>query len=167
MGTSGKRVIVKSWSYDDPISYITNIDIAQYQVKFSEKLSTSRIRPEIASKLGQVVLENKLKFLVFSADWCKDSQEVLPLLAKIYQVTKIPMKILGGIKKNLNPPPAWKVPPSPPEILEYGVEKVPCILILDKNSYEVARVYEQPPPGKSLEQHLLNVIETHLENAES
>ncbi|MFX0098203.1 MAG: TlpA family protein disulfide reductase [Candidatus Hodarchaeota archaeon] len=163
MGTSGKKIIVKSWSYDDPISYITNIDIAQYQVKFSEKLSTSRIRPDIASKLGQVVLENKLKFLVFSADWCKDSQEVLPLLAKIYQVTKIPMKILGGIKKNLNPPPSWKVPPSPPEVLEYNVEKLPCILVLDKGSCEIARVYEQPPPGKSLEKHLLEVIEEYLD----
>jgi len=155
----GEKVLIKSFSYPDPVSYIEHIDQPGHQVKFTEKLTVSRINPETAQRLGKVIHDNNLKFVIFSGSWCKDCQEMLPVLAKIHQVTKIPMRILGGAKFSIEKPPTWHSPPSPPEMNDLGIEHIPAILILDKGNHEIARFYERPPMGKSLEQHLLDIIE--------
>ncbi|MEX2681972.1 MAG: TlpA family protein disulfide reductase [Candidatus Sigynarchaeota archaeon] len=156
------RVIIKSFAYEDPISYIEHIDTPSHQVKFTEKLATSRVIPEIAQKLGKAIRDRKLKLVVFSGSWCKDCQEVIPALAKICQVTSIPMKILGGAKFSQQKPPTWHVPPSPPEMNELNIERIPAILFIDKNGVEVLRFYERPPAGKSLEHHLLDLVESKV-----
>ncbi|MHA1998907.1 MAG: TlpA family protein disulfide reductase [Promethearchaeota archaeon] len=154
----GDKVIVKSFSFNDPTSYITNIQKASLQVKFTERLAVSRINTHVTSQLIEQIRKHKLKFVVFSADWCKDCWQVIPVLSKIYQFAKFPIRVLGGIKVNINTPPQWHSPPSPPEINFLEVEKIPAIIILDQKSIEIARIYEQPPPGKTLEQHLLKTI---------
>ncbi|NMC06894.1 MAG: hypothetical protein GYA24_16870 [Candidatus Lokiarchaeota archaeon] len=159
-GTS--RVIIKSFAYDDPISYIEHVDTPSHQVKFTEKLTMTRITPETAQKLGRAMRDRELKLVIFSGSWCKDCQEIIPILAKICQVTKIPMKILGGAKFSQQKPPTWHVPPSPPEMNELGIERIPALLFIDKNGIEVLRFYERPPVGKSLEQHLLDLVETRV-----
>ncbi|MBN2153519.1 MAG: thioredoxin family protein [Candidatus Lokiarchaeota archaeon] len=156
------KVIIKSFSYGDPVSYIEHIDTPAHQVKFTEKLTTSRIMPETAQRLGKAIRDRGLKLLVFSASWCKDCQEVVPTLAKICQVTSIPMKILGGAKLSQKKPPTWHVPPSPPEMNELDIESLPAILFIDKNGTDVLRHYERAPAGKSLEQHLLDLLEAKV-----
>jgi thiol-disulfide isomerase/thioredoxin len=156
------RVIIKSFAYDDPVSYIEHIDTPSHQVKFTEKLTMSRINPEAAQKLGKAIRERELKLVIFSGSWCKDCQETIPILAKICQVTKIPMKILGGAKFSQQKPPTWHVPPSPPEMNDLNIERIPAILFIDKNGIEVLRYYERPPVGKSLEQYLLDQVVSKL-----
>lgn len=153
----GKKIIIKSFAYDDPVTYIENIDTPGHQVKFTEKLSVSHINSEIVQKLGKIVNDNGLRFIVFSGSWCKDCQEIIPILAKIDQVTRIPMKIIGGAKLNLAKQPKWGAP-SPPEMNDLNIEKIPAILILDPGNHEIARFYERPPPGKSLEHVLLEMV---------
>ncbi|MHA1791104.1 MAG: TlpA family protein disulfide reductase [Promethearchaeota archaeon] len=162
--TPGNRVIIRSFYFSDPIKYIEHIENQKNQAKFIEKLSMSRIDPEVTKKLEHVIKKNKLQLVVFSASWCKDCQQVIPVLAKIYQETQIPIKQLGNVKVNLKKPPQWHVPPSPPEINELDVKKIPAILILDQGNIEIARIYEQPPEGKSLEQHLLDTITNALKS---
>jgi thiol-disulfide isomerase/thioredoxin len=160
-----EKILVKSFSWTDPIAYIEHIDEPSQQVKFTEKLTVTRVKPEVAQKLGKLVRDYKLRFIVFSASWCKDCQEVLPALAKINQIANIPMKILGGAKINQLVQAngnKWHIPPSPPEMNTYNIEKVPAILILDGYLHEIARMYERPPPGKTLEAYLLGLIETAL-----
>lgn len=152
-----KKIIIKSFAYDDPISYIEHIDTPSHQVKFTEKLSVSHINSEIVQRLGKMVHDKGLRFIVFSGAWCRDCQEILPILAKINQVTRISMKIIGGAKLNLAKQPKW-ASPSPPEMNELNIEKIPAILIINQGNHEVARFYERPPPGKSLERVLLDLV---------
>nr|MDO8088494.1 thioredoxin family protein [Candidatus Sigynarchaeum springense] len=156
------RIIIKSFAYDNPITYIEHIDVPAHQVRFTEKLAMSRIIPAHAQKLGKAIRDRGLKLVVFSGSWCKDCQEVIPALAKICQVTDIPMKILGGAKFSQQKPPTWHVPPSPPEMNELNIERIPAILFVDKYGVEVLRYYERPPAGKSLEQHLLDLVESRV-----
>ena len=152
-----KKIIIKSFAYDDPVAYIEHIETPGHQAKFIEKLSVSHINSEIVHKLGKMVHDQDLHFVIFSGSWCKDCQEIIPILAKIKQVTKIPMKIVGGAKINFAKSPKWGVP-SPPEMNALNIEKIPAILILDVNNHELARFYERPPPGKSLEHVLLELV---------
>jgi thiol-disulfide isomerase/thioredoxin len=161
-GRPPSRVIIKSFAYDDPVSYIEHIDTPAHQAKFTERLTISRIVPGTAQKLGKAIRDRELKLVIFSGSWCKDCQETIPILAKICQVTKIPMKILGGAKFSQEKPPTWHVPPSPPEMNDLNIDRIPAILFLDKNGVEVLRYYERPPVGRSLEQHLLDIIESKV-----
>ena len=157
------KVLIKSFFWTDPIAYIEHIDEPAQQVKFTEKLTVTRVKPEVAQKLGKLVRDNKLRFIVFSASWCKDCQEIIPALAKINQIANIPMKVLGGAKVLAGREPReWHVPPSPPEMNEYNIEKIPAILILDSDLHEIARFYERPPQGKTLEGYLLSIVEAAL-----
>jgi thiol-disulfide isomerase/thioredoxin len=152
-----KKIIIKSFAYEDPVAYIEHIDTPGHQVKFTEKLSVTHINSEVVQRLGKMVRDHGLHFIVFSGSWCKDCQEIIPILAKIKQVTSISMKIIAGAKLNLVIPPKWGSP-SPPEMNELNIEKIPAILILDKSNHELARFYERPPPGKSLEHVLLDLV---------
>ncbi|MBD3188557.1 hypothetical protein GF325_17130 [Candidatus Bathyarchaeota archaeon] len=162
-----KRVIIRSPWHDNPIDYITNIEVPKFQSKFTERLAISSINTEVTRKLARLFFQHDLKLVVFSAAWCKDCQIVIPVLAKLYQMTKIPMKILGDVKVNQSGMPQWHVPPSPPEINELAVVKVPAIIILDDNNNELARIYEQPPEGYTLEQHMFKLLTGILEQGES
>ncbi len=161
-GRPPSRVIIKSFAYDDPVSYIEHIETPAHQAKFTERLTMSRIVPETAQKLGKAIRNRELKLVVFSGSWCKDCQEAIPILAKICQVTRIPMKILGGAMFSQQKPPTWHAPPSPPEMNDLNIDRIPAILFIDKNGMEVLRYYERPPVGRSLEQHLLDLLESNV-----
>lgn len=161
-GRPPSRVIIKSFAYDDPVAYIEHIETPAHQVKYTEKLTMSRIVPETAQKLGKAIRERELKLVIFAGSWCKDCQETVPILAKICQVTRITMKILGGAKFSQKKPPTWHVPPSPPEMNDLNIDRIPAILFIDKSGLEVLRFYERPPVGKSLEQHLLELVESKV-----
>nr|MDO8119450.1 thioredoxin family protein [Candidatus Sigynarchaeota archaeon] len=160
------KVIIKSFSFPSPLAYIEHIEDASLQAKFTSNLANSHVNVAAVQNLGKIIKENRLKLVVFSAAWCKDCQVVLPTLAKIYQILdgSVPIRVLGGAKVNFQKPPQWHVPSSPPEMNELGIEKIPAILVMDKNSTEILRFYEQPPEGKTLEQILSILIQKALSN---
>jgi len=49
------------------------------------------------------------------------------------------------------------IPPSPPEVREFKVEKVPTIVVFDTSSRELGKIIENPAPGKTLEEEILQL----------
>jgi len=50
------------------------------------------------------------------------------------------------------------VPPSPPEVDEFSVPKIPLIVVLNKDGEKAGEIVENPPPGKTVEQALLAIM---------
>ena len=98
-------------------------------------------------------------FVVFSASWCKDCAQQVPVLALIAEKTGIEARVFGGIKKDpLSHTSKWRIPPSPPEILTFAVESIPLIIILDPHGVEIGRIIETPKRFPTLEQEICEII---------
>jgi hypothetical protein len=52
----------------------------------------------------------------------------------------------------------WAVPPSPPEVEEFNVPKIPLIVVLKKDGEKVGEIVENPSPGKTVEQALFDIM---------
>ncbi|KPV65265.1 MAG: hypothetical protein AOA65_0300 [Candidatus Bathyarchaeota archaeon BA1] len=62
--------------------------------------------------------------VVFSAEWCKDCTNNVPVLWLISELRGLEIRVFGHLKTDpLNPRERWKIPPSPPEVKDFGVEK--------------------------------------------
>jgi thiol-disulfide isomerase/thioredoxin len=100
--------------------------------------------------------------LVFSASWCKDCAQQVPVLALIAEKTGMEVRVFGGIKKDpLSHTSKWRIPPSPPEVLTFAVESIPLIIILDLNGMEIGRIIESPKRFPTLEQEICEIIRRH------
>jgi len=68
------------------------------------------------------------------------------------------MRVFGHLMCNpLNPKEKWRIPPSPPEIREFNVVKIPLILVFNKKGRKLGDIIENPPEGLSLEAALLKI----------
>jgi len=52
----------------------------------------------------------------------------------------------------------WRIPPSPPEVKTFGVEKLPWIIVFDKKGGEVGKIVENPVHTGSVEEELQYII---------
>jgi hypothetical protein len=52
----------------------------------------------------------------------------------------------------------WAVPPSPPEVDEFNVAKIPYMIVLKKDGEKAGEIVENPPQGVTLEKALLDII---------
>ena len=102
---------------------------------------------------------------VFSAEWCPDCYRNVPVLKLISDATGIETRVFGHIMRDAkNPKPStpeekWKVPPSPTELMEFKVFKIPYIAVLNAEGEELCAVIENPPEDKTLEEALLEILE--------
>jgi len=108
-------------------------------------------------------LKNRAKdylIIVFSAEWCPDCFRNVPVLDLLAEATGIEVRVFGHImrddKSNTR---KWAIPPSPPEVEEFNVVKIPLVVVLKKDGKKLGEIIENPPPGKTLEQALLEIIE--------
>jgi len=96
---------------------------------------------------------------VFSAEWCPDCYSNVPVLALIHEATGLDVRVFGHImrdpKSNTR---KWAVPPSPAEVEEFKVAKIPYIVVLDKRGVKMGEIVENPRPGLTLEEELLGII---------
>ncbi|MHA1187361.1 MAG: TlpA family protein disulfide reductase [Candidatus Heimdallarchaeota archaeon] len=99
--------------------------------------------------------------VVFSADWCKDCKINTGAFAKIVQLyPEIDAVFFKGIKSApLDPDIKWKVPPSPPEVNEFPLNRLPTFYILDSEGYVKTELLENPVNKPSVEEELLYLIE--------
>lgn len=98
--------------------------------------------------------------IVFSAEWCPDCAKQLPPLAKIAQEAGIEVRVFGHLMRNpLNPNERWRIPPSPLEVREFNVTKIPLIVVLNARGEKLGEIVESPPEGLSLEEALLKILE--------
>jgi thiol-disulfide isomerase/thioredoxin len=97
--------------------------------------------------------------IVFSAEWCPDCVRNVPVLDLIAEATGIEVRVFGHIMRDAKSNTRkWAVPPSPPEVDEFSVPKIPLIVILNKDGEKAGEIVENPPPGKTVEQALLAIM---------
>ncbi len=97
--------------------------------------------------------------VAFSAEWCPDCMRNVPVLNLLAEATGLDVRVFGHMirdaKSNTR---KWAIPPSPPEVEEFNVVKIPLIVILNKAGEKIGEVVENPPTGKTLEQALLDIM---------
>jgi hypothetical protein len=54
----------------------------------------------------------------------------------------------------------WRIPPSPAQVEEFDLVKIPSMYILDKEGNKVGEIIEDPPTGKTLEAAILDILES-------
>jgi thiol-disulfide isomerase/thioredoxin len=125
--------------------------------KFLAKKQTYILKAEIITQLKKFA--NKYSIVAFSAEWCKDCAANIPVLALISEAAAIEVRIFGGLKKDpLNPTRKWRIPPSPPEVEAFDVDKIPLIIVYDNKGKEIGRIIENPQEP-TLEEELLKIIQ--------
>ncbi|MHA1216971.1 MAG: TlpA family protein disulfide reductase [Candidatus Thorarchaeota archaeon] len=94
--------------------------------------------------------------VVFSAAWCKDCRNALPVLRHLEEKAGLEIRVFGNIKTApLDPKHRWKVPPSPPETEEWNITHIPWIVLFDKDGNEIGTIIEKPEVKETLEEEIL------------
>jgi len=125
---------------------------------FNQRLQEYELDPSVTQKLKTHA--GKAYVFVFTAEWCGDCKRNVPVLRLIQDSTGIEVRVLGHIMRDANnPDERWRIPPSPPEVREFNVVKIPHIAVLDAHGKELGAVIENPPEDKTLEEALLAILE--------
>ena len=148
-----KRIIDRTVPVDEYID-----ELAQpFKKRFLETKQIYRLDEEVVQKLKRYAKD--LVIVVFSAGWCKDCAANVPVLALLAEKTGVKVRVFGGLKKDpLNPREIWRIPPSPPEVKTFNVQKAPHIIIFDKRGKELGTIIERSKPENTLEEEILDII---------
>ena len=97
--------------------------------------------------------------VAFSAEWCKDCAVNIPVLALISEATGLEVRIFGGLKKeSLSHARKWRIPPSPQEVETFQVDKIPLVIVFDKEGKDIGKIIENPREKPTLEEELVKII---------
>jgi hypothetical protein len=149
------EIRVKTVSVAD---YMNNLE-EPFSERFWERKNAYQPNQEAISKLrayadGYVVI-------VFSAGWCKDCAVNIPILAVINEASGLEVRVFGGLKRDpLSRVQKWRIPPSPREVETLKVDKIPVIIVADREGREIGRIVENPAHQPTLEQELREIIES-------
>jgi hypothetical protein len=138
--------------------YINNLE-EPFRERFLARKKTYQPNQEAISKLrayadGYVVIG-------FSAGWCKDCAVNIPVLAVINEFSGLEARVFGGLKRDpLGRGQKWRIPPSPREVETLKVDKIPLIIVADREGREIGRIVENPAHQPTLEQELCEIIES-------
>jgi thiol-disulfide isomerase/thioredoxin len=126
--------------------------------RFMERFYGYKLDHEAAEKIRKHAGEAVV--FVFSAEWCPDCYRNVPVLALIHEATGLEVRVFGHIMKDpKSNTRKWAVPPSPVEVEEFKVAKIPYIVVLDKRGVNMGEIVENPRPGLTLEEELLGILE--------
>ena len=126
--------------------------------RFNQRLVEYQLEPSVTEKL--IAHTGEAHVFVFSAEWCPDCYRNVPVLKLITDATGIETRVFGHLMRDAkNPEERWRIPPSPREVKEFDVAKIPLIVVLDGEGAEVGEIVENPPEDKTLEQALLDILE--------
>ncbi len=135
--------------------YINNLE-QPFREKFLMRKQTYKLKKEVINQLKKFA--DKYIIVAFSAEWCKDCTANIPVLALFSKATGLEIRIFGGLKKDLlSQTSKWRVPPSPPEVKTFNVDKIPLIIVFNMEGKELGRIIENPQES-SLEEELLKII---------
>jgi thiol-disulfide isomerase/thioredoxin len=136
-------------------NYINSLE-QPFQEKFLTRKRTYQLKQDIINQLRKYA--GNTVIVAFSAEWCKDCIANIPVLALISETARIDVRIFGGLKKDsLNSERKWRIPPSPPEVETFNIDKIPLILLFDEKGNEIGRIVENPKEP-TLERELLKII---------
>ncbi|MEM3696582.1 MAG: thioredoxin family protein [Candidatus Bathyarchaeia archaeon] len=127
-----------------------------FKEKFLARKHTYKLNQEAINRIKEFA--DKYLIVAFSAEWCKDCAANIPVLARISEKTGLEVRVFGGLMKDpLSHERKWRIPPSPPEVETFNVDKIPLIILFDKNGKEIGRIVENPREP-TLEEELLKII---------
>ncbi len=144
---------------------MNSVSIAEYMNSLEEpfkegffrRKQTYQPRQEAINKFR--VFAGEYMIIAFSAAWCKDCAVNIPVLAIINEASGLEVRVFGGLKKDLlGQEHKWRIPPSPPEVETFNVDKTPLIMVVDKEGRERGRIVEKPAHHPTLEQELCEMI---------
>ncbi len=128
-----------------------------FRENFLARKQTYQPKREAINQLKKFA--EKYTVVAFSAEWCKDCTANIPVLALISEATGLEVRIFGGLMRDpLSHTGKWRIPPSPPEVEKFNVEKIPLIILFDKDSKEVGKIIENPRREPTLEEELLKIM---------
>ena len=97
--------------------------------------------------------------IVFSAEWCPDCYRNVPVLSLISEATGLEVYVFGRLMRDAkNPEERWKIPPSPAEVKDFDVVRIPLIVVLNRDGAKIGEIIENPPEGQTLEEALLDIL---------
>jgi thiol-disulfide isomerase/thioredoxin len=128
-----------------------------FRDKFLTRKQTYQLKQEAMNQLKKFA--NKYITVAFSAEWCKDCTANIPVLALISEATGLEVRIFGGLKKDpLSHTRKWRIPPSPQEVETFLVDKIPLIILFDKEGKDIGKIIEKPREKPTLEEELIQII---------
>jgi thiol-disulfide isomerase/thioredoxin len=128
-----------------------------FRERFLTRKQTYTLNQEAVNQLKKVA--DKYVIVAFSAEWCKDCAVNIPVLALISEATESEVRIFGGLKKDsLSHTRKWRIPPSPQEVETFQVDKIPLIIVFDKEGKDIGKIIENPREKPTLEEELIQII---------
>jgi thiol-disulfide isomerase/thioredoxin len=147
------------------------VSVSQYIESLKQPFHEKFLTRKQAYQLKQEAINQLKKFadryivVAFSAEWCKDCTANIPVLALISEATGLEVRIFGGLKKDpLGYTRKWRIPPSPPEVKTFQVDKIPLIIVFDKEGKDIGKIIENPQKKPTLEEELIQIILEHYQN---
>ncbi|MGQ9506578.1 MAG: thioredoxin family protein [Candidatus Bathycorpusculaceae bacterium] len=138
-----------------PVNYYIDSLKQPFKEKFLAKKHTYKINQDAINRIKEFA--EKYLIVAFSAEWCKDCAANIPVLALIAEKTCLEVRVFGGLMKDpLSHERKWRIPPSPPEVETFNVEKIPLIIVFNKEGKEIGRIVENPREP-TLEEELLKI----------
>lgn len=136
--------------------YLDNLS-EPFREKFLTRKKEYTLHPSVVGKLKNFA--KNYVIVAFSAEWCKDCAANIPVLALLSEATGLEVRIFGGLKRDpLNSKRKWSIPPSPPEVETFNVNRVPYILIFNSRGAKIGEIIENPRKGLTLEEEILQII---------
>jgi thiol-disulfide isomerase/thioredoxin len=125
--------------------------------KFLEVYNTYKLKTDVVDKLRETLQE--LTVVVFSAAWCGDCKRAMPVIQQLEEQLGLEVLVFNKIKTApLDPDRQWAVPPSPPEVNEWGVTAIPWFNFYDAEGNLVGTLIEKPTVKETLEEEILHVL---------
>ena len=92
--------------------------------------------------------------IVFSAEWCPDCMRNVPVLDLLAEATGIEVRVFGHIMRDAKSNTRkWAIPPSPPEVEEFNVVKIPLIVVLRRTGKNRERWSKTRLQGRPSNRH--------------
>jgi thiol-disulfide isomerase/thioredoxin len=127
--------------------------------QYMERYDEYTLDKEVATKI-QCHAEN-YTVIAFSAEWCPDCYRNIPVLAHIQEQTGLKTRVFGHLMRDAkNPNKLWACPPSPVQVEEFKVVKIPTMYILSNEGELEGTIVENAPEGQTLERAILNILES-------
>ena len=138
--------------------YINSLE-EPFREEFLARKQTYQPNQEALSQLRESA--GKYMIIAFSAGWCKDCAVNIPVLAVINDASGLEVRVFGGLKKDpLGQGRKWRIPPSPQEVETFNVDKLPLIIVAEREGSEIGRIVENPTHRPTLEQELCEIIKS-------
>ena len=138
--------------------YIDNL-VQPFQEKFLARKQAYQLKIDAVRQLKRFA--DNYVIVAFSAEWCKDCAVNIPVLALISEAAGVEVRVFGGLKKDpLGHAKKWRIPPSPPEMDTFNVDKIPLMILFDREGKEIGRIIENPSKMPTLEEELCEIIKT-------